>query len=294
MKPRAYILSKWETGLGDGYSNLITSYNAMKELESLGYDTVFVKDIVKNIYYDISYPITHIFNFDPFEDKIIFENRENYFKEYIHLPQNNNTIDICVTDLIPGINTYQYKILNTPTFVYASKEHEYRYRDIQFLSHDVLKFLNNCIVDKGNDIGGLCIRVRDEHLTSTLDRVLADPLHKDITTKALDFYKKCKQKSIFVTSSNKAVERYVTSLDSRAFNFTYTWDFEMHNPYSINNAKDYRYIKHAQEIAVSMALFSRCKELRQIVGNPSSFMAYGIAHNKNYPNITDTVHSCLI
>ena len=137
----------------------------------------------------------------------------------------------------------------------------------------------------------ICIRVADTHITSCIDKVLSDPLHKDIIEKALDFFKKCEQEHIFIASSNKDIAKYITSLDPRAFTFNFTNNFEMH---CNSLTSDPRFIRHAQEIAASMAVFSRCKKIRQITGNFSSFLGYGIAHNVHYPDVTTVTQKCLI
>ena len=290
MKPKAYIVLRWETGLGDLYSAIISSYYIIHELETIGYEASLIINVIKNIYFSERYPLTHIFDFSPFGEKIIFDNWEKYTEKCIHIPQDCKSLNLYVTEILTGIRNYQYKLLNTPEYKQEPEKREYKFRHIQFLNKKVTSLTDNFIGEKSNKLGGISIRVFDYHLEDSLESITNNPIHLGVTERVQKFLNTCNLEHIFITSSNLNVVRELLSLDRRLFTYNFTHEYKMHYP-RINNSlsDDSNLVEHTQEIAATMAVFSRCKSFSQVLGNPSSFMCYGISHNIHYSSISETL-----
>jgi hypothetical protein len=299
-KPKAYIVSEWKTGLGDGYVNILNSYYTMKDLESMGYDVFFVKNIVKNVYFNSLDPklFCEIYDLSLFGDKVIFNSFGNSCKndvfetgselEDTHIQINLacKSYRIFVEEKLNEIDNYQLKLatINDSENI-KNKKYDFIAQSPQFLNKNIISEMEKFISFTNGDLSGISMRISDQDLYRT--DIFDSIEYKSRIDLLKSFLKNCPSKHIFLSSSNinGDLMQQLKKLDDRLFVFNFTHNLPMHCTWTANDYKDNinDFLHHTKELAINMACFSRCKHIGQICGNPSCFMAYGFYHNTHHP-----------
>lgn len=289
-KPKAYIVSEWKTGMGDMYSNILNCFYTKKDLESLGYEVFLVKNIVANLYFNSSDPnlIQEIFDFSPFEGKVIFNNFD-IEKTHINIEQHCKSYRIYVERKIEGIEQYQIDFINSDACL-KEKKYDFVGKSPQFLNNNVLTKMEKFISFTAGDLSGVSLRICDQDLSTF--GIFESDRYRPAIEGLKDFLKVCQSKHIFLSTSNtnkEFIDR-LKKLDDRFFIFDFTYDFPMHWVCSADgfNDKTEEFLQHTIEIAINMSCFSRCKNIAQFCGYPSAFMCYGLYHNVNYSKSSET------
>jgi hypothetical protein len=287
IKPKAYIVSEWQTGMGDGYVNILNSYYTMKDLESIGYDVIFIKNINRNIYFNSLDPklFCEIFDLSPFGEKVLFNNFEmasELEKTHIQLDLICKSYKIFVEKKLVGIDDYQIKLatINDSENI-KNKKYDFIMRYPQFLNKNIILAMEEFLSFTDYDLSGISFRIPDEDLQRT--DILYSTKYESTIDFVKSFLKNCSSKHIFLSSSNiyGMFFEELKKLDDRLFSFSFTNKFPMHYPLTANGYYDNldNFLQHAKEIAINMASFSKCKDIFQVCGSPSSFMVYGFYHN---------------
>ena len=289
-KPKAYIVSVWQTGMGDMYSNILNCYYTKKDLESMGYEVFLVKNIVTNLYFNSSYPnlICEIFDFSPFGENVIFNNFD-IEKTHINIEQQCHSYRIYVERKLDGIDNYQIDFINSIA-CFKEKKYDFVSKEPQFLNKNILDEMENFLSFTDGDLSGVSLRIGDGDLSNP--DIFETERYQPVIKELKDFLKSCSSKHIFLSTSNMSEKfiKQLKELDDRFFIFKFTHNFPMHWVCYANDFSDKtdEFLRHTKEIAINMSCFSRCKNIAQICGYPSAFMCYGLYHNINYSKPTET------
>ena len=280
---KAYILLYCLSGFGDQYSNVSTGYKAYQDLKELGYE-VEIYWLINNIYYSSDYPLDYIFDFNLFYKdniKITYIRSESELSEkYILLPSNQNAIKIFLTKIIDELIDYKLPVYDyfgfhrnaylsynpnmLPTFTH------------QFLSKEVLD-ISNKFVDKPQ-IKAVHFRSDDYHNRVHHSEVFKDEFFKQKTDLACQFIEENKNEDIMICSSSKSVRDFFIDNFSNTFYNKFDSELELHNSYDKNFDESIN-IRHAQQIAAEMFLFSKCDKIFTVGKSLSNFLTYGVGHN---------------
>lgn len=278
---KAYIITTAQHGLGDQYTGILMAYDTFLLLESLGYDT-HINFWGCNIeYYRFSqHPnLDPIFNFSPFQNKILYGEEERIKSECIRLPQEQYSIEIWVSEIVDELKSYEAKIYNFFNFKYNSKFVFPNWKT-QFFSDEVLKIKDNFIKTLGvEDFYWLQVRVSDADGQMFLP--LENLMEKDWFVLIDKWIEKNLDKTIIISSShlllrNHFAEKYRNVLYNK---FSSNIDRTLHlDPYQ--NESDM--ILHTQEMAAEMAMIAHSKKLFRGANQTSNYLTYGIMHNIHY------------
>jgi hypothetical protein len=277
MKPIAHINLSWFTGMGDAYSGIVTAYYMFAELQEIGYDCYFNFNLLDNIYYPNTEPLSHLFDMSGFKDKITYLKEVQLQEKYLQYPQECKSLTIYVSEVLPGLSTYQYELIYMPTLLKSDIKTE-RYHNTQFLSQQIVEM--SARFCKGEELCGICVRVEDTYNdTLNADNILTNPRYSSVLHSIERFLNNNTKERVFISSNCHSLLVRLCKDYQRLemYNFTNN-EIPLH--YSKNNCSNTsQQIIHAQEIATTMHIFSKCKNILCLSNHPTSYLVYGVLHN---------------
>lgn len=283
---KAYILLYCLSGLGDQYSNITTGYKAYTDLKKLGYE-VEIYWLNKNIYYSTELPLDYIFDFSLFYNdgvKIKYiQNEHELSEKYILLPSNQNAIKIFLTKMVNELYDYTLPVYDYNGF-HKNSYSSYNPNMLptfnhQFLSEEVLN-IGNKFVSK-SQIKAIHFRTGDYYNNIHYSEILKDEFFKERIHFAGKFIEENKNEDIMICSSSKSVRDFFIENFNNTFYNKFDTKLDLHHSYD-KNFDELTNIRHTQQIAAEMFLFSKCYKIFTVGKSLSNFLTYGVNHNIHY------------
>lgn len=278
---KAYIITTAQHGLGDQYTGILMAYDTFLLLESLGYDT-YIDFWGHNMYYYTfnQHPnLDPIFNFSPFQNKILYGEEDRIRNECFRLPQEQYSIEIWVSEIVDELKTYEAKIYNFFNFRYNSK-FVFPNWQTQFLSDEVLRIKDN-FIKKHNVENFYWLQVRVSDADGQMFLPLEDLIQSDWFILVDKWIQKNLDNTIVISSSHLLLRDY----------FAEKYSNVLFNKFSSNIDRtlclgpiqnESEMILHTQEMAAEMAMISHAKKLFRGGYQTSNYLTYGIMHNIHY------------
>lgn len=278
----ANILIKFESGLGDTYSTLVSALETFQILEKHGYETNLVIDTRKNPYFSQEHKLDFLFNLSEFKNNVVYNvplnkngypDIENIFGTK-RIVQKQKSYHIFLSEEIDELRSFESNIYGHPEIRNSKK---FPNCNVNLLSEEVLKLADKISDNKSNMVG-IHFRPLDENgdNESELERI----------KEHLEFFtKKYHNKNFFVGSNGNLIKNYLSSNLQNLITtkFTYQNIIPFYPCYIVNQKglKEEDFILHAQEIASEMSFYRNCEKIISFSYFLSNFITYGILNNKH-------------
>jgi hypothetical protein len=281
------ILIFCQTGFGDQYSSLITGYNALIDLKSIGFNPKII--ISKgHKYFPQDVNLSLIYDFTSFKHNDI---------EFINPEQEENTTVGYELLLFTSIQIWvKRKTLELIEYV-KNHKHITNYNhsffsqecnlDFKIYNEDIFSNSKSLIFGKHNLIG-VHFRCGDDTIGWSIEEISKHDFWGPELIRADKFIEQNDTNNIIICSMNRSVcEYFAKKFKNVFFNEFKNKTLPMHNIISrtekISNIEEY--IIHSKEIISEMIQFSYCAKIVSFNHFPSNFPLYGIINNENYSDL---------
>lgn len=285
---KAYIVLKFESGIGDNYSATVSAYEASLDLEKLGYDTTLILETRRNVYFSPDTKLDVLYDLSGFKNILYnIQMDQNGNPDVVglfnveHLQQNQVSYHIYVDEIIPALKTYQSPIYGHPELKHGLKR---PYCNTDLLSERVKEIAKSMLPDT-TDVVGLQYRAYD--MQGDFEDLIA-PI-KDTVDRYADVYK---DKTVFVSSNGNLLRNYMRTKHSNVVSPSFSNTTIPFYPCYIKHRTDLTeedFILHAQETAAEMSLYKHCKKILPFSPFLSNFLTYGILNNQHTQNYFDLI-----
>lgn len=285
-KNKIYVVGHCDTGFGDQYASLITTYNAVVKLKERGYvPHLFLSKEHK--YFSLQTSITKVYNISSyecdFEEMRYVEVLEN-LKDF-KLMIRSSFLQIWVSQdndddfsfIEPSISMYNIGYMMEPIF------------SNKILSSEIIEIAKEKFIGDKKNIATLHFRTSDLTINSDLDIIREDGFWGDKFNKSIKFVEKYNDHSVMVCSANKNVNNFFLENFDNVFinNFT-----NKNLPFYLMYGHDFveddtPYVEHCKEILAEMACLQWSKKIYSIMTHSSNFAFYGTINNLNYNSWED-------
>jgi len=270
-----------QTGFGDQYASLITGYNSLIDLKSMGFNPKII--ISKgHKYFPQNVDLSVIYNLDSFKYDDITQ---------INCEDEDKIVEGYELLLFTSIQIWVRK--KTDKLIEYSHYHKFISRhnhslfdfepnlDFKIYNDDVIN-QSKLIIEGKQNLIGLHFRCGDNMLFSDVQTILNDEYWGGEIIRAEKFIIDNPNSDIMVGSLNNSICEYFSNKFKNVFlnKFNYT-NFPMHNIVGRNddipNFEDY--LNHSKEILSEMISFSYCNKIASFNTFKSNFMIYAIVNN---------------
>lgn len=282
MNNEVVILIYCETGFGDHYASIITGYNHLKNIKSMGYNPKIL--ISKgHKYFPMTIPLSVVYNFSSFDSEII-ESPYNEIDIYLNglekiysSEQGQIWVKSKTEDLLKYVNSF--KSINR---YYLNRLENEPLNGEPFFIDQIYKNSENLMKDKENVIG-IHFRGDDYIINSSLESVLNNEKWSIDIQRISKIIEENKLKNIFLSSINRNISIFFENKYKNVFTYKFSnEDLPTHNICgNYEHIEDMNpYIENSIDILSEMVSFSYCEKIYSYSNFPSSFLLYGIINNK--------------
>lgn len=276
---RAYVYVNFVSGLGDTYTTILSSLECSMELKNFGYDTYLILNTSRNNYIPENLKLDCLFNFNDFENEIIY----------------NPPLDSEGNPIIDGVNMIRVSQNQTSYIIYVEKYSEYleNYESYIFGHTEINKnsrrpicntdIVSETVKEIANDFINNYKNIITLHYRAMDGLGNSETYLRNILFRFDEFVKNNKTDIILVCSNGKIIREYLKSKYDNVITFNFTHkDIELYPCYDIYNKDKYSdevFIRHSQEIMAEMVMIRNSKKILSISPFLSNFVSYGIINN---------------
>jgi len=283
------ILIFCQTGFGDQYSSLITGYNSLIDLKSMGYNPKVV--ISKgHKYFPQSLDLSVIYNLNSFNHNDIIqinpEDENEITKGYELLLFTSVQIWVRkkTDNLIEYRNSHKH-ISRSGYSLFSTTPN----LDFNIYNQDIIT-KSKSLVEGKNDLIGIHFRGGDNMLYSDIDSVLNDSYWGNEMKRAEEVINNYPNSDIMICSINKSICDYFSNKYENVFSNDFNIkNLPRHNvinridtPSNVND-----YINHSKEILSEMISLAYCNKIVSFNHFKSNFILYGLVNNQTVNNWSD-------
>lgn len=284
----AYLLIKFESGVGDTYSTLVSAYEASLELEKFGYNTTLVLETRRNVYFSPEIKLDVLYDLSGFKN-VLYNLRTDItgnpdilgLFNARRLPQQQVSYHIYLDELIPELQDYQSCIFGHPELKHNSRR---PVCNTALLSPKVLKIAKTMLPDTSRVVG---LQYRAYDMQGDIEHLL-DPIRSTVD-KYAEVYK---DRTVLVSSNGNFLRNYMKTRHSNVLSPTFSNNTIPFYPCYVKHREDLTeedFVLHAQEIAAEMSLYMYCEKIISFSPFLSNFITYGIINNQYTKNYTELI-----
>lgn len=278
-----------QTGFGDQYASLITGYNALIDLKSMGFNpTIIISKGHK--YFPQNVDLSVIYNLDSFKYDDITQ---------INCEDEDKIVDGYELLLFTSIQIWVRK--KTDKLIEYYNYHKFISRhnhslfgvepnlDFNIYNDDIMKQSQSFVNGKKNLIG-IHFRGGDNLLVANIQTVLNDEYWGNEIKRAEKLISDNSNSDIMICSINKSISNYFSEKYKNVFSNDFkNTNLPMHNIVDRNDrGQDFNdYINHSKEILSEMISLSYCGKIVSYNHFKSNFILYGLVNNQTVDNWID-------